>query len=167
MARQVFFSFHFKPDNWRSSMVRSIGKIEGNKAASDNDWEKITDAGDEAIRKWINDQMDGRSCVIVLIGKDTARRKWINYEIKKAWDEKKGLLGIYIHNLKDSSEAQSTKGSNPFDGFTFKSDGITYKMEEVVKAYNPPYSESTSVYNYIKTNIEDWIEEAIKIRGKY
>jgi hypothetical protein len=36
-----------------------------------------------------------------------------------------------------------------------------------VKAYNPPYTISTNVYNYIKENIEDWIEEAIDIRENY
>ena len=39
MKRQVFFSFHYKPDNWRASQVREMGTIEGNSAVSDNDWE--------------------------------------------------------------------------------------------------------------------------------
>lgn len=30
MARKVFFSFHYQPDNWRVSQVRNIGVIEGN-----------------------------------------------------------------------------------------------------------------------------------------
>lgn len=34
-----------------------------------------------------------------LIVSQTANRKWINYEIGKAWDDKKELLGIYIHRL--------------------------------------------------------------------
>jgi len=49
--RQVFYSFHYKPDCWRAATVRSIGSIEGNKPASDNDWESITSAGDLAIKK--------------------------------------------------------------------------------------------------------------------
>lgn len=75
MVRRVFFSFHYKPDNWRASQVRNIGVIEGNAAVSDNDWETITGRGDEAIRRWINEQMHGRSCAIVLIGNRTAGRK--------------------------------------------------------------------------------------------
>ena len=55
--RQVFYSFHYKPDCWRVSMIRSIGAIERNKPASDNDWETITKSGDEAIKKWIKEQM--------------------------------------------------------------------------------------------------------------
>ncbi len=36
MARKVFFSFHYKPDNGRASQVRNIGAIEGSQAVSDN-----------------------------------------------------------------------------------------------------------------------------------
>ena len=36
MIRKVFFSFHYKRDNWRAAQVRNIGVIEGNKTVSDN-----------------------------------------------------------------------------------------------------------------------------------
>lgn len=38
-----------------------------------------------------------RSCVIVLIGTETASRKWVQYEIKEAWKRGKGIVGIYIN----------------------------------------------------------------------
>lgn len=165
MARKVFFSFHYKPDNWRASQVRNIGVIEGNSPVSDNDWESITKGGDKAIQAWIDEQLQGRSCTIVLIGANTAGRKWINYEIEKSWNDGKGLLGIYIHNLKDKDGDQSTKGRNPFDDFTMKRD--SQKLSGIVKAYDSPYSTSTYVYDYIKENLESWVEEAISIRNNY
>lgn len=165
MVRKIFSSFHYKPDNWRASQVRNIGAIEGNKLASDNEWESITRGGEEAIKRWINEQMEGKSCVIVLIGSGTAGRKWINYEIKKGWDDGKGLFGIYIHKLKDQYGNQSEKGRNPFDEFTVGQNNI--KLSSIVKAYDPPYSISTYVYDNIKNNIVEWIEEAILIRGKH
>ena len=167
MARQVFYSFHYKPDNWRVSTVRQIGAIDGNKAASDNDWEEVTDGGDEEIEKWIKKQMKGRSCVLVLIGKDTANRKWINYEITHAWTQGKGIVGIHIHNLKNSDGEQTTKGENPFSYFTLDVDGKKKNLDKILKTYNAPYTDSKKVYNYIKDNIEDWIEDAIAIRKKY
>lgn len=163
MARKVFFSFHYKPDNWRAAQVRSIGVIEGNNPVSDNDWEDIADGGDDAIEKWISDQMSGKSCAVVLIGSDTAGRKWIDHEIKKAWNDGKGLVGVYIHNLKNSAGDQASKGSNPFSGFNI--DGTA--LDSIVKAYDPPYTTSTNVYDHIKNNIEDWVEEAIEIRNRY
>lgn len=163
MARKVFYSFYYKEDNWRASQVRNMGVIEGNQPVSDNDWEQIKKGGDEAIKRWINQQLNGRSCTIVLIGTNTAGRKWIKYEIKKSWNDKKGLLGIYIHNLKDADGNQSKKGRNPFDDFTLNGKALS----QVVKTYDPPYSDSKKVYEYIQNNIASWVEEAISIRNNY
>ena len=61
MARRCFYSFHYKPDNWRVSKIRNIGAVEGNKPASDNEWETITGGGDTKIKKWIAEQLTGRN----------------------------------------------------------------------------------------------------------
>jgi hypothetical protein len=161
MGRKAFYSFHYKPDNWRASQVRNIGAIEGNASISDNDWEEVKKEGDKAIQNWIDNQLKGRSCTIVLIGEKTAGRKWIKYEIEKSWNQSKGVLGIYIHNLKDKDGNQSSKGKNPFDDFTLNGK----KLSSIVKAYDPPYTTSTNVYNYIKENIESWVQKAIEIRN--
>ncbi|MBS1960866.1 MAG: TIR domain-containing protein [Bdellovibrionales bacterium] len=160
MARQVFYSFHYKPDNWRASQIRNIGVVEGNRPASDNDWEEVTRGGDEAIKKWIATQLQGRSCSIILIGSETAGRKWINYEIGEAWKNGLGILGIHIHNIKNSDGKQCSKGTNPFSGLKLGEKSF----DTVVKTYDPPHSESTQVYQYIEKNLAEWIEEAIKIR---
>jgi hypothetical protein len=165
MTRKAFFSFHYVPDNWRASQVRNMGVIEGNQPCSDNDWEEITKGGDAAIKTWIDGQLSGKSCAVVLIGSGTPGRKWIKYEIEKAWNEGKGLVGIYIHNLKNAAGMQATKGRNPFADFTLNQ-GKT-NLSSVVKAYDPPYTTSTYVYDHIKDNIADWIEEAITIRSGY
>ena len=115
MARRTFFSFHYIPDNWRAATVRNIGTIEGNKPATDNDWETVTKAGDAAIKSWIADQMNGRTCTVVLVGAGTPNRKWINHEIVKSWDDGMGVVGIRIHGLKDSGGNTSKQGGNPFE----------------------------------------------------
>lgn len=163
MARRVFYSFHYKPDNWRASQVRNMGAIEGNRPCSDNDWETITQGGDEKIKRWIAEQLDGKSCVVVLIGANTAGRKWINHEIVKGWDDGKGVVGVYVHNLQNSDEKQSTKGANPFASIKYGDSGKM--LSSIVKAYDPPYSTSTSVYNHIKANLAAWVEEAVTIRS--
>jgi len=118
MARRAFYSFHYIPDNWRASQVRNMGVIDGNQPASDNDWETVKKGGDAAIQRWIDGQLDGTSVAIVLIGTNTAGRKWINYEIKKGWSDKKGVLGVHVYNLKDNDGNQCSKGANPFDVLT-------------------------------------------------
>lgn len=165
MARRAFYSFHYKPDNWRASQVRNMGVVDGNKPATDNDWETVKKGGEKAIKKWIDGQLSGKSCTVVLIGKNTAGRKWIKYEIEKSWNDGKGVLGIYIHNLKNAKGDKTDKGRNPFEDFTMERD--KKKLSSIVKAYNPPYSGSQNVYDYIKKNLADWIETAIDIRDNY
>jgi nitrogen regulatory protein PII-like uncharacterized protein len=160
--RQVFYSFHFANDVLRVSQIRSIGALEDNKPVSANDWEEVKKKGDAGIKKWINDNMDYRSCVIVMVGEETSKRKWVKYEIEKAWNDRRGVLGIYIHNLKCPNNGKSKQGANPFDGFTL--DNGKKKLSSVVKCYNP---NSSDAYNAIRNNLEDWIEEAIKIRKDY
>lgn len=162
MARKVFYSFHYKPDSWRVSKVRNIGAIEDNKPAKDNDWESITNGGDAKIKEWIDKQIDGRTCTVILAGANTANRKWINYEIVKSWDNGLGVVVIYIHNLTDHSDKQSAKGANPLDYIGYGKTGK--KLSAIAKAYDPPKTVSADVYSYIKENLESWIEEAIKIR---
>lgn len=159
--RRVFYSFHFEQDSWRAATVRNMGLLEGNQPASDNDWERIKRGGDTAIKNWINTQLQRKTCTVVLIGSRTAGRKWIKYEIERSWKLGNGLVGIYIHNLKDQNGNKSTRGRNPFNDCK---DGNKY-LSAVVKAYDPPYSTSTNVYNCIKDNIAVWIEEAIDIRS--
>lgn len=165
MARNVFYSFHYAPDNWRAAQVRNAGVVEGNSPASDNDWESITSRGEEAIKAWINAQMQGRSCAVVLIGSGTAKRKWINYEIIHAWNNRKGVVGVYINKLKDRAGAQSAQGQNPFDYITLG--GTSNKLSSVVKAYRPTAASSTDVYAIITAKLPSWIEEAIEIRTSY
>jgi len=162
MARKCFYSFHYKPDNWRVSKIRNIGVVEGNKPASDNDWETITGGGDKKIEEWIAAQMKGRTCTIILAGSNTADRKWINHEIVKSWDDGMGVLVIYIHNITDRNDKQCSKGSNPL---CYVTHGPTKKcLSTIAQAYDPPRTTSKGVYGYIEDNIEDWIEEAIQIR---
>jgi hypothetical protein len=164
MARRVFYSFHYSPDSSRASQVRNIGALEGNRPASDNDWESITSSGEAAITRWIDEQMTGRSCVVVLIGSQAAGRKWINYEIRKGWNDGRGLLGIYIHRLKNLQGLQSAKGANPFDGFTLGKD--KRPLSRVVQAYDPPFTDSKLVYGYIRENLAAWFDEAVAIRQR-
>lgn len=167
MARKCFYSFHFKPDCFRASTVRQIGTLEGNSPASDNDWEAIT-AGpnaDAKIQRWIAGQLAGRTCTIVLVGANTANRKWINYEIVKSWDEKMGVVGIRIHGLKNSQSETTTRGANPFDYLTH---GPTKaKLSSIVKCYEPAGANSKERYDWICQHLANAVEEAIRIRAKY
>src|SRR5262245_38199257 len=101
MAKQpVFYSFHFDNDVFRVQLVRNMGVIDGNEPVAANDWEQLKRKGDAAIESWIDENMKYRRCVVVLIGSETANRPWVLHEIVKAWNEGRGLFGVYIHNLR-------------------------------------------------------------------
>ncbi len=163
MPRKVFYSFHYDNDYWRTQPIRNIGFIDGSKPVSVNDWEAVKKGGDSAIEKWITDQLSGRSCTVVLVGAETANRKWVRHEIIESWNSQKGVVGIRIHNLKDSDGNQSFAGPDPFDQITVGKK----TMSSIVKLYSPMSSSSTEAYAAIKDGISDWIEEAIEIRNNY
>jgi hypothetical protein len=163
MARKCFFSFHYKPDHARASQVRNIGVIDGSQPASDNDWETVTKGGDEAIKRWIAAQMSGRTCTVVLVGAETANRKWINHEIIKSWDDGLGVVGIRIHGLKNFQGTTSVAGANPFDSIGYGNTGK--KLSSIVKCYDPGGATSKDRYDWISTHLSNAIEEAVKIRN--
>lgn len=160
MKRKVFYSFHFDNDVLRVQQIRNIGAIEGNQPVSKNKWEQIKRSGDTATKNWIAKTMSNKSCVIVLVGEETADSEWVQYEIKKAWNDGKGLFGIYIHNIKCPRTGFSSKGKNPFEIFKLNNGK---KLSNIVSCYNPTPS---NAYNHIKSNITSWIEESIRIRKK-
>ena len=162
MARRCFYSFHYKPDSSRASLVRNIGAIDGNRPVSDNDWETVKGGGDKAIENWIARQMKGRSCTVVLVGANTAGRKWINHEIVKSWDAGMGVVGIHIHGLKNFDGKIAAKGANPFYSITHGDSGK--KLSSIVKCYNPTGANSKERYDWIKKHLSNAVEEAVRVR---
>ncbi|HEM4424830.1 TPA: TIR domain-containing protein [Streptococcus suis] len=162
MKRQVFFSFEYMKDSWRAAQVRNMGKVSGESTFSDNSWEEVKEKSDEKIKQWIDSQLVKRSCLVVLIGETTANRKWINYEIQRAFELNKGIVGIYINKLKDRRGLQAKKGDNPFEYFKFNSTGKN--LSNYVKCFESVYSSSDDVYRDISAHIEELIEYGISHR---
>ena len=102
MARRVFFSFHYDRDVRRVVQVRNswVVRLKGESQPfyDKAEWETVKKTG---IEKWIDKQLQGTSVTVVLIGRDTYDREWVRHEIKRSHEMKKGILGIYIHNVKD------------------------------------------------------------------
>jgi len=157
--KRVFHSFHFDNDVMRVQQIRNIGIIEGNTPVSINEWEEIQKKGSSAVEKWIDDNMKYCSCVVVLVGEETAERPWVQHEIIKGWNDGRGVLGIYIHNIKCPRYGKCNQGPNPFDQINLNGGG---KLSSIVKCYNP---NSYDAYNDIADNLERLVEEAIAVRG--
>lgn len=177
--RQVFYSFHYAKDYWRTQMIRNIGMIDGSKPVSSNEWEEVKRKGRYAIENWIKSQLSYRTCLIVLVGEETYNREWIRYEIQEAWRRGLGVMAIHIHNLKDACSLTSREGRSPFYAFYINksrnairegNSPLLYEenMGYICKSYNPPsFYTSQQTYNYIASHLSEWVEEAIRIRNKY
>ena len=168
IKRRIFYSFHYERDSWRAATVRNIGVVEGNRPATDNKWEEVKRGGDAAIKRWISEEMKYRSCTLVLVGTHTAGRYWIDHEIKKSWEDGMGLAGVHIHGLRDQYSRISSKGRNPFAHFTVE-DSSEYRqhLSSVVRCYDPPGTNSSQRYNWIRDNLANIVEEALRIRSTY
>lgn len=156
MARRepVFYSFHYGNDVFRVQQIRNMGVIDGDEPVSPNDWEQLKLRGDAAVERWIDDSLKYKRCVIVLIGSETAHRKWVKHEIRRAWELKKGLFGIYIHNLKCPRAGTCSRGPNPF--LNWDVDGQS--MANLVTCYDPT---SWDAYGEISRSLEYWVSSAI------
>lgn len=116
MARKVFFSFHYARDAWRVGQVRNsnvITNLDKSPFYDKAEWESIKRNGDQAVKDWIDSQLSGTSVTVVLIGAETASRKWVKYEINKSIELGKGLLGIDISKIKDRNGETDPTGANP------------------------------------------------------
>ena len=165
MARRVFFSFHFANDFWRTQQVRNMNALEGQTLCSANAWEEVKRKGDANIKRWIADNMDGKTCVVVLVGAQTASRPWVVHEISKGWNDGRGVLGIRIDKLLGTESLPSTPGTNPMSKVNFT--GTSKTLADVAPLKTPSGTDSKAIYASISSNIEAWIEEAIRIRKNY
>ena len=153
----MFYSFHYANDAFRAQQVRNMGVIEGNSPCSPSAWESIKMQGDAAIRRWIDENMQYRSCVVVLVGRETAFRPWVNYEIRKAWDERRGVFGIYVHNLNCPREGRCAPGPNPFASIMLQNG---QPLANYVSCHDP----GQDAYNAIQRQMAGWIETAIRTK---
>lgn len=163
MARRVFFSFHYSRDAWRASQVRNswIGKPNRESAGYLDavQWENLKKKGDEAIKRWINEQFKRTSVTVVLIGAETSKRPWVKYEIKRSFARGNGLLGIYIHRLKNEEKQTDTKGEATFGSIGKDANGDDVYFFQVANTYDWVTDDG-------RNNLGKWVEEAARKAGK-
>jgi len=162
MARRVFFSFHYERDAWRAGQVRNSWVTKDRESAGFWDsaaWEEVKKKGNAAIETWIDDQLKGTSVTVVLIGAETSSRYYVGYEIKQSHIRGNGMLGIYIHNLKDVNGRIDSRGTNPFDNWHVEKDGRKVLFSSIYPTYDWVHDNGYS-------KLGDWIEAAAKKAGR-
>jgi len=161
VTRRVFFSFHYERDSWRASVVRNSDVTQDYAGFIDSsDWESLKSRGNTAIKNWIEEQLDGTSVTVVLIGAETNTRQWVKYELSRSWMRDNGILGIYIHQIEDQNQQMDAKGKNHFGSlFKYKKDDGKQYFGQRFYTYNWKTDDG---YN----NFNTWIETAAQQAGK-
>lgn len=159
MSKQVFLSFHYDGDVSRVQRIRNMGIIEGDSVVSAQKWEDVKANGDKGIQDWVAAEMKYKNAVVVLVGGQTASRKWVKYEIEKAWHDKRPLVGIRIHGLLGLDGTPGTFGDNPFDK-VFDADGN--RLSRHITLHKPSGADSKAVYASIRDNFDSWVSGAKK-----
>jgi len=200
MARRAYFAFHYQNDIWRVNQVRNSWVTKDRESAGFYDaslWEEAKKQSDLGIKRMINSGLQNTSVTCVLIGSETSKRRWVQYEIIKSFDKGNALLGVYINALEDQYGKISLKGTNPFDDLAIITsiDGksanvkvwknekwidfedypkveINYNERHVNKFYK--FSQlGIHMYDWSSndgySNFDDWIETSIKEKnnGQY
>ncbi len=160
MARQVFFSFYYERDVRRVVQIRSswVVRLKGTAQPfyDKAEWESVKRRG---IEQWIESQLKGTAVTVVLIGSETYNRDWVRYEIKRSYELGKGILGIYIHNVKDPQHGTDTKGKNPLDYLDIDKNGKKVSLSSLYKTYDWVNDDGY-------TNVATWVEDAAKAAGR-
>lgn len=127
-TKNVFISHHHKDDKHVDSLTELLGKngcnirnssIRAKPANQERlDKELVKEA---TIKRLLRMKMSWAGTVIVLLGKETYERKWVNWEIEEALNQGKKIVGVYEYGLKEKvklpealeDSASSIVGWNP------------------------------------------------------
>jgi Thoeris protein ThsB, TIR-like domain len=149
MARRVFFSFHYERDISRANIVRNSWVTKADRDAAGffdaGLWEEAKKKGDAAIRAMIDNALKNTSVTAVLIGRDTADRNYVKYEIDQSIARGNGVLGVYIHKIRNLAGETDETAKNPL-----------------------PSKYSVHAWNRDKgyANFGTWVEDAAKAAGR-
>lgn len=162
MARRVFFSFHYERDVQRASVVRNhwVTKQGAEDAGyvDKAEWQEIEKGGNETIKKWIKNQLNGTSVTVVLVGPETSSRAWVQYELQQSYLKGNGILGVHIHNIKGWDGKTDTRGDALFGPLGKDASGNDVYFWSIATAYD-------WVNDNGYTNFATWVENAARKAG--
>lgn len=158
MARSVFFSFHYQDDISRVMTVRNRWLTYGGQLASGiidhAEFEKIQRQGKQSIERWINQQMKGTSATVVLIGAETLKRPYVQYEIRESLKRNCPVIGVYINLIKDL-RGNTSMACNIHTAIGKYGNGEIAYFDDI----------ASGIYNYVLddgyNNLDRWVENAI------
>lgn len=145
MAHKVFISFHHENDQKQADYIRSHYGEDNTLIDRSLDEAYIGMTDEQILSAIRTEHLKDSTVTIVLIGKDTAKRKWVDWEVNSSlrpYGDRtvNGLLGIYLDK---DNEVPARLQDNIDSGYAV-----------------------TMNYSDISTKLKDKIEEAYNNRNK-
>lgn len=101
--KHIFISHHSADDDHITGMAKMLNRnnfeIRNSSLRLKPENQRKVDAGrvsDATLKRALRMKMSWSSTVVVLIGKNTYARPWVNWEIKKANELGKRIVGVYL-----------------------------------------------------------------------
>jgi hypothetical protein len=97
VKRKVFVSYHHDGDQpYYDAFARFFADT--HEVLADNSLDRIIDSEDVdyVMRRIREDYICGSSCTVVLVGRDTPLRKYVDWEIMATLQDEHGLVGVQL-----------------------------------------------------------------------
>lgn len=172
MAKRVFFSFHYQDIiDFRANVVRNHWRLKPNRESAGyydaSIWEKAKKEGSLAIKRLINSSINNTSNACVLVGTETFKRKWVNYEIMRSLRSGNHIFAVHINGIKCKNGNTKSKGSNPlyYLGYSYSSDGRTVNLHDYIEGKWIKYKDMDSYSTSQKAEIHR--NKIFRLSNKY
>ncbi|MGL5256404.1 MAG: TIR domain-containing protein [Proteocatella sp.] len=137
MAHKVFVSYHHANDQKKAEYLRD--EYDSNNTLLDKSLDEAYEdmSDDEILAAIRTEHLKDSTVTIVLIGSETANRKWVDWEIYSSlrpygYRSRNGLLGIY---LPTAGAAPARLQDNIDSGYaiTMKWENISWQLESKIQ----------------------------------
>lgn len=143
-TRNVFISHHHKDDTNVDKLTNLLSKngfnIRNSSIRAKPSNQQRLEKGlvkDETIKRLLRMKISWAGSVIVLIGKDTHSRPWVNWEIEQAKSQGKNIVGVYESGLKDKVDLPSALKKYSTSVVGWDSGAIIAAIEREPEFQNP------------------------------
>lgn len=106
-SNNVFISHHGKDDDKVQRLKERFAEKGYNVRNYSVDSTKHTEKrrpSNQVITRFLRRQISWSGSLICLVGPETYKRKWVNDEIKMAFEQGKKIIGIYAHGNNEEAE---------------------------------------------------------------
>lgn len=156
MTLRVFFSFDHEHDSRRAERIKTCWESKGGLTAGflePSRLKALKRKGEKSMHKWVDAQVRYGDVTAVLIGWRTSQQTAVRHAIERSHQLEKGLLGIFVHNIKDYFGKIDPEGPNPFDTFFIRIEGAKTYLSQLYPVYR--WIEDAGHFH-----LADWIRRA-------